>query len=187
KRAYEEAAKRLKLEAQDRERIIPKLRVESRRKYLEKRKEDKVAELEADILDDEYLFQEEILTERERKDRDHKRKLLELAKDHERARELERVQRYHMPQDARKGKSDEKYEEVDERERVPHYEQRKWEEEQMSSAVFRFGARDAKEKQLKDEGKEYDLVLEDQIEFIQAFQIPGFKKDIKVGSPFFTE
>nr|CAD7441299.1 unnamed protein product [Timema bartmani] len=157
KRAYEEAAKRLKLEAQDRERIIPKLRVESRRKYLEKRKEDKVAELEADILDDEYLFQEEILTERERKDRDHKRKLLELAKDHERARELERVQRYHMPQDARKGKSDEKYEEVDERERVPHYEQRKWEEEQMSSAVFRFGARDAKEKQLKDEGKEYDL------------------------------
>nr|CAD7257731.1 unnamed protein product [Timema shepardi] len=180
KRAYEEAAKRLKLEAQDRERIIPKLRVESRRKYLEKRKEDKVAELEADILDDEYLFQEEILTERERKDRDHKRKLLELAKDHERARELERVQRYHMPQDARKGKSDGKYEEVDERERVPHYEQRKWEEEQMSSAVFRFGARDAKEKQLKDEGKEYDLVLEDQIEFIQAFQIPGFNKDIKV-------
>nr|CAD7585762.1 unnamed protein product [Timema genevievae] len=187
KRAYEEAAKRLKLEAQDRERIIPKLRVESRRKYLEKRKEDKVAELEADILDDEYLFQEEILTERERKDRDHKRKLLELAKDHERARELERVQRYHMPQDARKGKSDEKYEEVDERERVPHYEQRKWEEEQMSSAVFRFGARDAKEKQLKDEGKEYDLVLEDQIEFIQAFQIPGFKKDIKEEKPKLTE
>nr|CAD7395582.1 unnamed protein product [Timema cristinae] len=187
KRAYEEAAKRLKLEAQDRERIIPKLRVESRRKYLEKRKEDKVAELEADILDDEYLFQEEILTERERKDRDHKRKLLELAKDHERARELERVQRYHMPQDARKGKSDGKYEEVDERERVPHYEQRKWEEEQMSSAVFRFGARDAKEKQLKDEGKEYDLVLEDQIEFIQAFQIPGFNKDIKEEKPKLTE
>jgi len=59
KRAYEEAAKRLKLEAKDRSKIIPKLRIESRRKYLEKRKEDKVAELEADIIDDEYLFQEE--------------------------------------------------------------------------------------------------------------------------------
>lgn len=59
KRAYEEAAKRLKLEAEDRSKIIPKLRIESRRKYLEKRKEDKVAELEADIIDDEYLFQEE--------------------------------------------------------------------------------------------------------------------------------
>ena len=59
KRAYEEAAKRLKLEADDRAKIIPKLRVESRRKYLEKRKDDKVAELEADIIDDEYLFQED--------------------------------------------------------------------------------------------------------------------------------
>jgi pre-mRNA-splicing factor ATP-dependent RNA helicase DHX16 len=49
----------LKLEAEDCSKIIPKLRVESRRKYLEKRKEDKVAELEADIIDDEYPFQEE--------------------------------------------------------------------------------------------------------------------------------
>lgn len=58
KKAYEEAAKRLKLEVESREKIIPRLRVESRRKYLEKRKEDKVAELEADIIDDEYLFNE---------------------------------------------------------------------------------------------------------------------------------
>jgi hypothetical protein len=93
KRAYEEAAKRLKLEAESRDKIIPKLRIESRRKYLEKRKEDKVAELEADILDDEYLFSEQELTERERRDREHKRKLLELAKEHDKARELEKVQR----------------------------------------------------------------------------------------------
>lgn len=60
RRAYEEAAKRLQLENAEREKIIPRLRVESRRKYLEKRKEDKVAELEADILDDEYLFEDEM-------------------------------------------------------------------------------------------------------------------------------
>jgi pre-mRNA-splicing factor ATP-dependent RNA helicase DHX16 len=59
KLAYEEAARRLKLEVEDRSKIVPKLRIESRRKYLEKRKEDKVAELEADIIDDEYLFQED--------------------------------------------------------------------------------------------------------------------------------
>ncbi|XP_063236844.1 pre-mRNA-splicing factor ATP-dependent RNA helicase DHX16 [Bacillus rossius redtenbacheri] len=176
KSAYEEAAKRLKLEAQDREKIIPKLRVESRRKYLEKRKEDKVAELEADIIDDEFLFQEEVLSERERRERDHKRKLLRLARDHEEARELERVQRYHMPHDTRKGQTDGKYEEVDEREKAPHYEQRKWEEEQMSSAVFRFGARDAKDRRRQDDGRQYDLVLEDQIEFIQALQMPGSKE-----------
>lgn len=56
-----EAAKRLKImETQSRDKLVPKLRVESRRKYLEKRKEDKVAELEADILDDEYLFEDQM-------------------------------------------------------------------------------------------------------------------------------
>lgn len=60
KKAYEEAAKRLKLENErEKDTIIPRLRVESRRKYLEKRKEDKVTELEANILDDEYLFDAE--------------------------------------------------------------------------------------------------------------------------------
>lgn len=58
RKAIEEAAKRLKLEHEDRDKLLPKLRIQSRRKYLEKRKEDKVAELEADILDDEYLFDE---------------------------------------------------------------------------------------------------------------------------------
>lgn len=59
RKAFEEAAKRLKLEVENQEKLIPRLRVESRRKYLEKRKEDKVQELEADIIDDEYLFQDE--------------------------------------------------------------------------------------------------------------------------------
>lgn len=58
KKGFEEAAKRLKLENEGRDNILPSLRIQSRRKYLEKRKEDKVAELEADILDDEYLFED---------------------------------------------------------------------------------------------------------------------------------
>lgn len=186
KRAYEEAAKRLKLEAEDRSKIIPKLRIESRRKYLEKRKGDKVAELEADIIDDEYLFQEEELTERERKERKHKKKLLQLAKEHEKARELEKIQRYHMPEDVKKGQADEKYVEVDEGEKAPHYEQRKWEEEQMSSAVFRFGARD-KDK-TSEKIQEYELVLDDEIEFIQALRLPGSKTEEDADSePKLTE
>jgi len=60
KKAYEEAAKRLKLENdREKEMVIPRLRIESRRKYLEKRKDDKVTELEADIIDEEYLFDTE--------------------------------------------------------------------------------------------------------------------------------
>ncbi|XP_030765418.1 pre-mRNA-splicing factor ATP-dependent RNA helicase DHX16 [Sitophilus oryzae] len=172
RRAYEEAAKRLKLENAEREKIIPKLRVESRRKYLEKRKEDKVAELEADIIDDEYLFEEEVLTQREKKEREHKKELLKLAQEHEKARELERVQRYHMPRDLGKSSVSD-YIEVDELEKVPQSEQKKWEKDQMASAVFKFGSKDA------SKGDEYELVLEDQIDFIQALQMPGSRDKIK--------
>lgn len=106
------------------------------------------------------------LTERERKERQHKKELLKLAQEHEKARELERVQRYHMPRDLGKGSTAD-YVEVDDLEKVPQSEQKKWEKEQMASAVFSFGAKD---KATKDE---YDLLLEDQIEFIQALQMPG--------------
>ncbi|XP_023702355.1 pre-mRNA-splicing factor ATP-dependent RNA helicase DHX16-like [Cryptotermes secundus] len=82
--------KRLKLESEGRLKITQQLRIKSRRKYLVKREKDKRAELEADIIDDEYLFQEEELTERERKEREHKKKLLQLAKEHEQARKLEK-------------------------------------------------------------------------------------------------
>lgn len=80
------------------------------------------------------------LTEREKRERDHKKQLLQLAKEHEKARELERVQRYHMPLE--KGKLEP---EPDAHENEPpQSEQSKWESDQMSSAVFRFGAKDRK-------------------------------------------
>lgn len=169
KRSYEEAAKRLKLEAGDRDKLLPKLRIDSRRKYLEKRKEDKVIELEADIADDEYLFDESTLTKRERQEREHKKTILQLAKEHEKARELENVHRYHMPQDLGKDAKGE-YIEVDENEKLPHSEQQKWEQEQIKSAFFKFGAKDAKAQ------NEYELLLDEQIDFIQALQLEGSKE-----------
>lgn len=48
------------LEERTSRRDVDRLRIESRRKYLAKRKEDKIAELEADIQDDEYLFGDEM-------------------------------------------------------------------------------------------------------------------------------
>lgn len=168
KQAYEEAAKRLRLESDDRERLVPKLRVQSRRDYLAKRKDDKVAELEADILDDEYLFDEAKITDREKKEREHKKTLLSIAKDHEKARNLERVQRYHMPKDMKKGEKGE-YQEVDEREKLPNSEQKKWEAEQLAAAQYKFGSRDAG----ASTTKEYELLLEDQIDFIQVLRMGG--------------
>lgn len=168
KKAFEEAAKRLKLEHDDREKLVPKLRIQSRREYLAKRKDDKVAELEADILDDEYLFDDSKITRKEKEEREYKKRLLDIAKEHEQARELERVQRYHMPKDMKKGEKDE-YVEVDEREKLPNSEQKKWEAEQLQSALFKFGSRgDAK-------ANEYDLLLEDEIEFVQVLRMDGSK------------
>ncbi|XP_058452178.1 pre-mRNA-splicing factor ATP-dependent RNA helicase DHX16 [Malaya genurostris] len=178
RKAYEEAAKRLKLEADDRDKLLPKLRIQSRRQYLEKRKDDKVAELEADILDDEYLFEASEITERERQDREYKKKLLQIAKDHEKARELERVQRYHMPKDIKKGEKEE-YVEVDEREKMPNSEQKKWEAEQLASAVYKFGSKDAKQQE------EYELLLDDQIDFVQALRLDGTKP--KEEKPYVSE
>lgn len=169
RKAFEEAAKRLKLEHEDRDKILPQLRIQSRRKYLEKRKDDKVAELEADIIDDEYLFDESVLTKREKEEREYKKQLLTIAKEHEKARELERIQRYRMPQDMKKGEKEE-YVEVDEREKLPNFEQKKWEQEQLASAMFQFGAKDAKAKE------EYELLLDDQIDFIQALTMEGSKE-----------
>lgn len=174
KKAFEEAAKRLKLEAEDRKKILPKLRVESRRKYLEKRKEDKLIELEGDIQDEQFLFSDVRLTKREKKELEYKQKVLKLAKEHEKARELEKVQRYRMPEE-RKGKDDiEEYVEVDAKEQVPQAEQRKWEEERLGIAQLHFGAKDAHERHKQKETK-YELILDDAIEFVQALRVPGTK------------
>lgn len=143
KRAYEEAAKRLALDAQNREKIVPELRKESRRKYLTKRKEDKLIELQDDIRDDEFLFEEEILTERERHERHYKKRVLDLARQHDKQSEIEKVQRYHMPEDRKSGKETDQYVEAPD-EKLPNYEQRRWEEEHLHSARFSFGAKDAK-------------------------------------------
>lgn len=165
----------MEVEASERGKIVPNLRVKSRRDYLAKRKEDQLALIEMDILDDEKLFDEEDLTEREKKEREYKKKVLQLARDHDRAREIEKVQRYRMPEEKR-GKQDFVYEEVDEKEHAPNSEQKKWEEEQMSFATLRFGAKDARKKKKE---KKYEIILDDEIEFIQALKLAG-TKDQKV-------
>ena len=92
-KTFEEAAKRLEMENQNKEKILPDLRKESRRKYLAKRKEDKILELKDDIADDEFLFDESQLTEKERQERKYKKTVLNLAIEHSKAAEIEKVQR----------------------------------------------------------------------------------------------
>lgn len=64
---------------------------------------------------------------------------------------------------------------------MPHYEQKKWEEEQMSSARFRFGA-----KNKKDSLQDYELIIDDhleilggKVEFEQLTKIIGTEEEVK--------
>ena len=67
--------------------------------------------------------------------------MLELAKQHDQASEIEKVQRYQMPSE--KGELHSFLEE-DEKEKRAGYEQKKWEEEHLQQATLKFGAKDAK-------------------------------------------
>lgn len=71
--------------------------------------------------------------------------------------------------------------EIDEFEKLPNSEQFKWETEQLASARFQFGAKDAKAKE------EYELLMEDQIEFIQALTLEGIKSAGSKGSETLSE
>nr|XP_022327385.1 putative pre-mRNA-splicing factor ATP-dependent RNA helicase DHX16 [Crassostrea virginica] len=171
KKAYEEARKRLEMEAQDRKKIVPELRKKSRRDYLKKRNVDKLEDLEAELMDEEYLFGEMELTQREKREREYKKTVLKLAKDHHKAREVEKVNRYYMPKDD--VKPTDKYEE-DLTEKGPNHEQKRWEEEHVGAAIMKFGARDAK---ARNKQKEYDFIMDEEIEFVQVLQMPGTRKD----------
>ena len=56
-KAFDEAKKRLQLEAEDRKKIVPDIRKQSRRSYLKKRGQDKLDDLEQDIHEEEYYFE----------------------------------------------------------------------------------------------------------------------------------
>merc|ERR1712038_1604550 len=127
-------------------------------------------------LEQEAMDQGKIIPELRKKsryryleERKYKKTVLKLAKQYDDAGEIEKVQRYRMPED-RKGKENDRYVEIDEKEKAPNYEQRKWEEEHLHSAQLKFGAKDAKERHAAKATKQYELLLDDEIEFIQALK-----------------
>ena len=75
KKSFENAKKRLQIESEDRRKVVPELRDRARKDYVKKRKVEKVEALREDIEDDEDMFEESELTERERLERDYKKKV----------------------------------------------------------------------------------------------------------------
>ncbi|VDL75250.1 unnamed protein product [Nippostrongylus brasiliensis] len=145
---------------------IDKLREESRMQYLAKRKDDKLDELRKVVEDDEVLFANEDLTERERKDMEYRKKVLEYAEQHEKAADIMKTKRYYVPDAKVKSVPTEYVEEVEEHRHGG--DGAKWEHEQLLASMLHYGAKDAKSKQ-----EEFELLLDDKIDFIQALQMPG--------------
>ncbi|KAM9723759.1 pre-mRNA-splicing factor ATP-dependent RNA helicase DHX16 [Menidia menidia] len=173
KKAYEEAQKRLKMAEDDQKNMLPELRKRSRWDYLKKREAEKLEDLEAEIVDDEYLFSSEELTERERRDLEYKRTLRDLAKEYKRAgakEQEERKNRYYMPEESRRREVPQRELELEEAPMEVGGEQGRWEEERLKTAALSFGAKKEREQGVRREQERYQLVLEEEemIDFIST-------------------
>jgi len=157
---------------------VEELRKKSRRVYLEKRKDKKVQELEDELADEKRLFEGVKLTKREKERIKSKTIALELAREHERAQQMENIDRYHMPT----GKSDEtskndRYREDNRYSEAKangqpgqNFEQRRWEDELIHTALPHYGSLD---KEKKSKQPKYDYILDEEIQFVQQLTIPG--------------
>ncbi|XP_015250685.1 PREDICTED: putative pre-mRNA-splicing factor ATP-dependent RNA helicase DHX16 [Cyprinodon variegatus] len=183
KKAYEEAQKRLKMAEDDQKNMVPELRKRSRWEYLKKREAEKLEDLEAEILDEEYLFSTEELTEKERKDLEYKRTLRDLAKDYKKAgakEQEERKNRYYMPEEKRSKEVPQRELELEETPMELGGEQGRWEEERLKTASLSFGAKKERELGLKEEQERYQLILEEEemIDFVStAITMKGTRSD----------
>lgn len=95
KAAYE-ATKRLNIAdstSKNKKDLLDKLRYKSRKDYLLKRKDDMAMELEFRVRDDETVFANEELTEREKRDAKYRKEILGYVKNYDQANEIVKIQR----------------------------------------------------------------------------------------------
>ncbi|THD19419.1 Pre mRNA splicing factor ATP dependent [Fasciola hepatica] len=168
-REYEQALRKVESGELSKKELVAELKKISRRNYLKKRQADKLADLRGEVEDEELFFDKEELTERELAELKYKKTLLAVAQAHQQAGELENVTRYFIPTEEKR--PDDKYMEED-KDKAVYDEGKRWEQEHMSSALYSFGARDKTQKQEK-----YELVLEDEIDFLKALTRPGANVD----------
>uniref|UniRef100_A0A0X3PV56 RNA helicase n=3 Tax=Schistocephalus solidus TaxID=70667 RepID=A0A0X3PV56_SCHSO len=164
----EEDLKRLESGEVSKEELLAELKKRSRREYLRKRQADKLHDLEAEIRDEETFFGEEELTEYEKAELEYKRTIMEVVTAHKDVTTEQMMPHYFIPTETKR--PDETYYEA-ENEKGPQGESRRWEQEHISSALFSHGAKDMKTKD------EYELILDDEIEFMKTLTRPGVNVD----------
>ncbi|CAJ0956032.1 unnamed protein product, partial [Mesorhabditis belari] len=155
----------LKREEEKRNKSVSELREESRKSYLNKRTGDKIYELERQVQDDEMLWSGENLSAKEKKEVELRKKKLEYAKGYQDAEEITKVQRYEMPDPSKRKTVPDAY--VEE-ERIKGGDGARWENDQLSEAIFHFGAKDR-----HDRNDDFALLLDEEIDFVQATALAG--------------
>eukprot|EP01038_Epipyxis_sp_PR26KG_P008427 gene8427-11397_t len=157
------------------ENAISQVREISRQHYLEKREQKELKLLQMSVKDEQDLFDGEQLTKAEKKRLEISQRILDMATDKYRFNYKD--DEYHIPDgyednDGRvnKKKRDAVLTARYEEEVAPKTEQEQWEEEQLKMSKNRYSgggfANNANNKQ-------YDLVLDDQIEFISQEMLKG--------------
>jgi pre-mRNA-splicing factor ATP-dependent RNA helicase DHX16 len=157
---------------------VDMLREASRQHYLEKREEKELKLLEISMKDEEELFEGVRLTQEEQRRREIQKQILDMAKD--RQRFSYKDDGYNMPEtyEDESGRVDrskresvltQRYEE----EAASKTEQQAWEEEQVRKATIAKGGGVGGG---GDRNNEYELLMEDQIDFISQALLSGTRK-----------
>ena len=170
----------MNLDEEDKKRLIPELRETARIKYLEKREDQQLDIFERTLKEQERLFAGQELTDIEKNIGSLDRKILELAK--KRKKRDTKLNLYQMPDayedehgnlrtDKKKAVLLKRYEE----EKTELTEQEIWEQTQNNKNTLKIGT----EKPTEDkEQKEYDLIVENQIDFLQSEMLDGEMQDL---------
>jgi pre-mRNA-splicing factor ATP-dependent RNA helicase DHX16 len=171
-----QATSMMNITEDDKRRLIPDLRETSRRKYLEKREDQQLDIFERTLTEQKRLMAGIELTDMEKRMTELDEKLLELAK--KKKNRDTKVQLYHMPDayedekgrlniDKKKAVLAKRYED----EKTEMTEQELWDQTQNMRNQFGVGAQIKKDD--KKEVNSYDLLIENQVNFIQSEMLEG--------------
>ncbi|PVU98746.1 hypothetical protein BB559_001319 [Furculomyces boomerangus] len=155
-----------------RKQYLPDLRERARQQYLGVREEQQLELLRREIKEEEFLFGDEKLTEKELAELEYKKKVLQLTEERKQISKIDGG--YNMPEDyiTEKGEIDRKKKEAalygryvePEQQKKFISEQEQWEKQQIEKSLAKPGRLDVESNELQ---KEYEYVLDtDEIDFV---------------------
>jgi pre-mRNA-splicing factor ATP-dependent RNA helicase DHX16 len=168
------------------------LREVSRQEYLKKREKQRVDDLEAELQDEQRLFKSSRLTKAEKEELEHKQAALQRAKALRDATDQadaaqhrftfpdesegstpgqsQRLQKLYGEHASRYGKSSR-----DDAEELEGADA--WEKTQMDMSSTQFGSKEETRKAAEEDRRKYDLVLDDEVEFVKQQMLEGENED----------